>query len=85
MSTDPAATPARRTLRRRSTPNWPSYTRYASVAAIAGLAIYLVAGFANLAAAHGTEAHEIAKKRFGLAYLSGYIYWFSLPLGGWRC
>ena len=27
-------------------------------------------------------ASTIAKQRFGLAYLTGYIYWFSLPLGG---
>jgi hypothetical protein len=63
-------------------PNWPSYTRYAAFAAIAGIAIYLIAGFANLSMAHESEAHEIAKKRFGSAYLTGFIYWFSIPLGG---
>lgn len=83
MSTEPAATPA--VPPNGSTtpePNWPNYTRYAAVAAVAGVIIYLVAGFANLSAAPGSEAHEIAKKRFALAYLTGYIYWFSLPLGG---
>jgi len=84
VSTDPTATPSSPSSNTPVPlePDWPSYTRYASIAAIAGVIIYLVAGFANLAAAQGTEAHEIAKKRFALAYLSGYIYWFSLPLGG---
>jgi hypothetical protein len=83
VSTDPAATatppPPNGTI---PEPNWPSYTRYAAVSAVAGIIIYLVAGFANLSAAPGSEAHEIAKKRFALAYLTGFIYWFSLPLGG---
>jgi hypothetical protein len=83
VSTDPAATPGAPTPGPTPLePNWPSFTRYAGVAAVAGIAIYLVAGFANLSAAHSPEAEEIAKKRFGLAYLTGFIYWFSLPLGG---
>lgn len=81
MSSDPAAPPANgpTTL---PDPQWSGYTRFAAVFAVAGLAVYLIAGFANLSVAHGHEAEEAAKKRFGLSYLSGYIFWFSLPLGG---
>lgn len=88
MSTDPAATPGTpRTPETPATPpnpndfNWSSYTRFAAIAAVVGLAIYLIAGFANLGTAHSGEEGD-AKKRFALAYLSGYIYWLSLPIGG---
>ncbi|MCI0702249.1 MAG: hypothetical protein L0241_14290 [Planctomycetia bacterium] len=59
-------------------PDWSAYTRIAMIAAIGGLAIYLIAGLANVSSAHDQHA---AKTRFGVAYLSGFIYWFSLPLG----
>ena len=52
----------------------------AIIAAIAGFALWLVAGIANLTLAE--EATKgAAQRRFLLSYLSGYIYWFSLPLG----
>jgi hypothetical protein len=85
VSTDPAATPGEPTAPSTATvpqPDWAKFTRQAAVIAIGGLAIYLGAGFANLWKAEGPHAKEIAEKRFGMAYLAGFIYWFSIPLGG---
>lgn len=61
--------------------NWAPYTRFAALAAIAGIALYAVAGVANLTAAEGEHAKHAAQARFGSAFLSGYIYWLSLPIG----
>jgi len=85
VSTDPAANPGPfdgAPSTDRIEPDWAYYSRRAAFAAVAGIALYLVAGFANLSAAEEADAHEYAKKRFGLAYLTGFIYWFSMPLGG---
>jgi hypothetical protein len=83
VSTDAAATPgAAPAPANPDQPNWASFSRVAGIAAVVGLALYLVAGFGNLAAASGHEAEAAAKTRFSLAYLTGYIFWFSLPLGG---
>lgn len=81
MSTDPVASPAAGPTTPPD-PQWASYSRIAVVSAVAGIAIYLIAGFANAGTASGAEAEHAAKQRFALAYLSGYIFWFSLPLGG---
>ncbi len=62
-------------------PNWGAYTRVAIIAAIAGWALFAIAGFSNLGAASEEHKHD-AKSRFMVGYLSGYIFWFSLPLGG---
>jgi hypothetical protein len=62
-------------------PDWASFNRVAVVAAIAGWALFAIAGFANLAAAEGEAAKHAAKSRFMVGYLSGYIFWASLPLG----
>lgn len=62
-------------------PNWSSFSRYAGIAAIAGFGLLVIAGVANMTTAEEAES-AAAKKRFALAYLSGFIFWFSLPLGG---
>jgi hypothetical protein len=62
-------------------PDWGSFSRAAVIAAISGWALFAVAGMLNLSAAEGAEAKEHAKQRFFLGYLSGYIYWASLPIG----
>ena len=84
MSTDPAATPAAPGApppAHTDQPDWASYNRIAVVAAVAGWGIFAAAGIANLSAASGAEAAHAAKSRFMVGYLTGYIYWFSLPLG----
>lgn len=85
MSTDPAAAPGAAPgtppPAHTDQPDWAAFNRFAVVAAIAGWAIFLVAGIANLSAAEGEEAKHAAKARFFVGYLTGYIYWFSLPLG----
>lgn len=85
MSTDPANThgePAAASTTVVPQPDWSKFARQAVIAAIGGFVIYLGAGFANLGAAHDADAQHIAKQRFGMAYVSGFIYWFSIPLGG---
>lgn len=93
MSTDPAAnpnaaappappSPGTPPPAHTDQPDWSSYTRYAVIFAIAGWVIFAVAGFANLAAASGDEhAVHDAKSRFFGGYLTGYIFWLSLPIG----
>jgi hypothetical protein len=81
VSTDHAATPGG--LHGEPSPDqtfWASFSRYSIIAAIAGFALWIVAGIANLSMA-SEAAKGAAQKRFILSYLSGYIYWFSLPLG----
>ena len=51
------------------------------IAAIAGWALFAIAGVANMGAADGEDAKHAAKSRFMVGYLSGYIFWASLPLG----
>jgi len=82
VSTDPAAAPGEHTSPSVPQPDWSNYTRQAALAAIAGFAIYLGAGLRNYQVAYGTGAEHIAKQRFAMAYLSGFIYWFSIPIGG---
>lgn len=62
-------------------PNWAGYSRVAVIAAIVGWALFAIAGLANLGAAEGDTAKHDAKSRFMVGYLSGYIFWMSLPLG----
>jgi hypothetical protein len=67
----------------------------ALIAAIGGFAMYLAAGYSNhntaarvpddssyAEVASSEVAKHIAKQRFATAYLSGFIYWLSIPLGG---
>jgi hypothetical protein len=84
VSTDPTAAPPG-TPETPPDPNridWAPYTRAAVIALVAGAVLYLGAGFANLGAAEDDHAKHAAKARFLGAYLSGYIYWLSLPIGG---
>ncbi len=86
MSTDPAATntpgtPGTPPPGDPGQPNWASYTRVAGIAAVAGLALFVALGFINLSAATGDEATKAAKTRFASAYLTGFTFWASLPIG----
>jgi len=82
VTADPAATPTHPAgPTNPDQPNWASFSRYAGIAAIAGFGLLIAAGVANLTTAEAAEA-ATAKKRFALAYLSGFIFWFSLPIGG---
>lgn len=62
-------------------PNWAGPQRLALGAAVVGLGVFAVAGFANLSAADAAHADD-AKKQFFLSYLAGWVYWLSLPVGG---
>jgi hypothetical protein len=86
VSTDPAATPpaappAGAPPTYTDQPDWGAFNRVAVVAAVAGLALFLITGFLQLSAAHDDHARHAATARFAGAYLSGYIFWFGLPLG----
>jgi len=80
VSTDPAAATGSTPSPNPDQPDWATLTRYALIASIAGFALLVVAGSINLATGV-TEHADAAKRRFMLSYLSGYIYWFSLPVG----
>lgn len=80
MSTDPSTPSAETPSSNALAPNWATFTRLAATAAIAGAALYLITGIANLAAA-GEENAKHAQMRFASSYLTGFIYWFSLPIG----
>ena len=86
VSTDPAATHGEQTPSSPPAvpqPDWANYRQLALSAAVIGFAIYLGAGLLNFAAAHDDEATKnVAQQRFATAYLSGFIYWISIPLGG---
>ncbi|MCE9564661.1 MAG: hypothetical protein K8U57_21725 [Planctomycetes bacterium] len=80
----PPATPAVPAAPAPVDPNaidWAPYTKFAISAAIAGVALYVIVGFANLAAAEGEHAKHAASSRFMSAYLTGFTYWLSLPIG----
>jgi hypothetical protein len=62
-------------------PNWGAFTRVAVIAAIAGWALFVVGAISNLGAAEGEKAKHAAQSRAVLGFLTGYIYWISLPLG----
>ena len=62
--------------------DWSPYTRVAGVAAVAGVILYAVVGFLNLSEAEGDHDKHVAQARFASAYLTGFTYWLSLPLGG---
>ena len=82
MSTSPATSAAAPTPPAHTDqPNWSGYNKFAVVAAVAGWALFAVVGFANLGAAEGEQAKHDAAARFFTAYLSGWVYWLSLPVG----
>jgi hypothetical protein len=81
VTTDPAALPGPGGLPTSDQPNWAAYSRYSVIAAIAGFALLIVAGIAHVVTAGEAEKH-VAQQRFVLSYLCGFIFWFSLPLGG---
>jgi hypothetical protein len=64
-------------------PNWTNYRQMALSAAVIGFTLYLGTGLLNYAAAGEDDAiKHVAQQRFATAYLSGFIYWISIPLGG---
>ncbi len=75
--TPPAGTPPAHT----DQPNWSGYTRVALIMAVVGWVLFAVVGFANIGAAEGDVAKHDSKSRFMVAYLSGFTYWLSLPVG----
>ena len=83
MSTDPTATPGTPAAPPGDpgSPNWSVYTRFALVAAVAGIVLFVAAGLLNISAAPDEHAKDVAKTRFASAYLTGYTFWFSLPVG----
>jgi hypothetical protein len=89
VSTDPAANPTPPAAppatgappANPNEPNWAAFSRVAVIAAIAGWALYAIVGIANLGAAEGDAAKDAAKSRFMVGYLSGFIFWASLPCG----
>lgn len=62
-------------------PDWSAYTRVAVIAAVAGWALYVIAGFLNLSNAHSDLERHDATSRFLVGYLSGFTFWLSLPVG----
>jgi hypothetical protein len=80
-TTVPPPPPADAALGDPGQPHWAGYTRFAVVAAIAGLALFIGVGGINMTSASGEEAEAAAKTRFASAYLTGYTFWFSLPIG----
>jgi hypothetical protein len=74
---DPTGTPAPEAPH----PHWAAYIRVAGVAAVAGLALFFALGGINVASASDDEAAKFAKTRFASAFLTGYTFWFSLPVG----
>lgn len=82
MSTDPSAPLANGGTRADpSGIDWAPYTRAAAIAAIAGLAVFGVAGAVNLTSAEGDHAKHAAQSRFVGGFVSGFTFWLSLPIG----
>lgn len=85
MSTDPTAThgePASTPSTDPTQPNWGAYNRFAMLAGIAGIALFVIVGGVNFTAADGEPAKNSALTRFVSAYLAGFTFWLSLPIGG---
>jgi hypothetical protein len=80
VSTEPAATPGTPPAP-GDQPNWAAFNRLAVVAAVVGWVLYVLAGIANLGTAETPEDKAAATGRFMVGYLSGFVFWASLPLG----
>lgn len=80
MSTDPTAPPPPNPAF-PDHPDWSGPQRFALGAAVVGLGLFVAAGFINLSTAEPPHA-DAAKGQFFVSYLSGFIYWLSLPVGG---
>jgi hypothetical protein len=61
---------------------WAAPTRVAAIAAVAGLALYGVAGVQYMGTVHDPHHEPSAVRQFLLSWLAGWTFWFSLPLGG---
>lgn len=84
MSTDPAANhgePVAPAPSHTDHPDWSGYTKTGLGLAVVGWALFGIAGFMNLSAAEGDAAKHDAVSRFFVAYVSGFTYWLSLPIG----
>jgi hypothetical protein len=80
VSTEPAATPGTPPAP-GDQPNWAAFNRLAVVAAVVGWVLYVLAGIANLGTAETPQDKAAATGRFMVGYLSGFVFWASLPLG----
>lgn len=60
-------------------PDWSGAQKLAAGAAVGGLALYGIVGAINLTGEHGNE-HGMTDLL--TAWMSGWVYWFSMPLGG---
>lgn len=79
MSTAPPAEPTNNPS--IGSPNWAGPQKLAVGSAVVGLAVFAIAGAINLGASE--EGHgPSGKAQFLMAWLSGWTFWFSLPLGG---
>ncbi len=76
MTTDPSTPPLP-----ADQPNWASFTRCAIITAVIGWIVFAAAGVANLAAAGDEKAKAAATSRLMVGYLTGFVFWASLPLG----
>jgi hypothetical protein len=62
---------------------WAAPTRVATIAAVAGLAVYGIAGVVYMSDPHNDGHHAPAgATQFLLAWQAGWTFWASLPLGG---
>ncbi|MBY0457145.1 MAG: hypothetical protein K2V38_07400, partial [Gemmataceae bacterium] len=77
----PGGTPAGATPAHTDQPDWSGYQTAAFIGLVAGWGLFAAAGLINLSAAEGDEAKHDAVSRFFVAYLSGFTYWLSLPVG----
>jgi hypothetical protein len=61
--------------------DWSPLIKLAVGSALVGAALYVGVGITNLSAAAGEHAKHAAQARFTSAYLTGFTYWLSLPIG----
>ncbi len=81
MTTAPTESPATPPPPAPQADFWAAPTRFAMIAAVAGLALYGIAGVINMGTAH--DGHGVSgKTQFVLSWLAGWTFWASLPLGG---
>lgn len=62
-------------------PNWAGPQRFAALAAIIGLVVYVVAGFVHLGSAGESHA-KAAQSQFFISWLVAWVFWLSMPVGG---
>ena len=61
--------------------HFSSLNRLAGLAAVVGVGLFLAVGLINLSQASDEAAAQAAKQRLASAYLTGFTFWLSLPIG----